>query len=187
MKKPSRIRTEVVQLPKLHPELPSLPEAFASTDYDGWPVEVFKRFQLQQYQKTQAERIEVLKQINEIQRQCMTLARNESDWRHFGQEDRIRQKRLDLQELELDQQLEDRRYEREKKLFERANPAKVSEPPKRRDLVEQITAEVEQAILTQTGVKEVFRRARERSPHLTAWLNDWEAKVEWDMRERKWF
>ena len=167
--------------------LPTLPEAFANTDYDGWLMEAVKRFQLQRYQKTQSERIEVLKQINEIQTQCLALMRNESNWQHFGQEDRIRQKRLDLQEMELDQRLEDQRYERERALKERANPTKAAEPAKRRGLLEDIASELEKAISTQANVTEVFRKAREANPGLTDWLDDLESKIAWDLRERKWF
>ncbi len=170
----------------LRPELPSVPDAFIRAEYEGWPVEVFKRFQLKQYQRTQAERLEVLKQINEIHGQCLALARNEANWRHLEQEDRLRQKRLDVEEMELEQRMEDLVYERERKRQERISPATPATSSKRRDPVEHITAQLEEAIRTEAGIKEAFAHARKKYPHLETWLSEWEAKVSWDLRERKW-
>jgi len=171
----------------LRPELPTVPDAFRRTDYEGVIEEIIKGIQLRRYQKTQRERIGVLKQINEIQKECLALARNEADWQHFHQEDRLRQKRLDVQEMELDARMEDLLYERQRKIFERGIPPLPQAPPKPRDMVEEITEQLEQAIRTEAGVKEVFGRARERDPKLKGWLDEWEARVTWELRERKWF
>jgi hypothetical protein len=167
-------------------ELPTVPEAFRRSEYEGWLEEAVKTFQLKRYQKTQAERLAVLRQINQIQNECLALARNEANWQHFRQEDRLRQKRLDLDELELDQRMEDVRYERERKVRERARAAAAPPSPKRRSLVEEITSQVEDAIRAEVEIKEVFDRARKEHPHLASWLNEWEAKVSWDLKERKW-
>ena len=129
----------------------------------------------------------MLRQINQLQGECLALARNEADWRHFQQEDRLRQKALDLREMELDQRMEDLLYERERKIRERSRAGDAPPPPKRRDLVEDITAGLEQAIRTEAGVKEVFAKVRKTHPHLEEWLSEWEAKVAWDLKERKWF
>ena len=129
----------------------------------------------------------MLRQINQIQGQCLALARNEADWRHFQQEDRLRKMRLDLDEMELDQRMEDLLYERQRKLQERSSPVEPPAPPKHRDPVEEITAQLEQAIRTQAGVKGVFAKARRAHPHLEEWLNECEARLSWDLKERKWF
>jgi len=180
----SRVDSDLMPL---QADLPTVPDAFRRTDYEGWLEEGIKRFQLKRYQRTQAERLAVLRQINQIQSECVALARNEADWRHFRQEDRLRQKRLDLQEMEIDHRMEDLLFEREKKLRERNAPIEPSAPPKRRDPVEEITAQLEEAIRTQAGVKELFTKARKANPHLEEWFNEWEAKVSWDLKERKWF
>jgi hypothetical protein len=171
-------------------DLPTVPEAFRRVDYEGWPAEIVKSFQLKRYQKTQAQRIAVLKQINQIQGECLALARNETNWRHFGQEDRIRQKRLDLEEMELDLRLEDRLYEQEQKRRERAESAsKAQSPafPKKPSLVEEITTKLDEALRTKVAVKTVFDAARREHPGLTTWLDDWEQELAWDLKERKWF
>jgi len=178
------LNAELVPLPA---DLPTVPEAFRRTDYEGWLEETIKRFQLKRYQRTQAERLAVLKQINQIQTECLALARNEADWRHFQQEDRLRQKRLDLQEMEIDQRMEDLLYEREGKLRERTKTAVPAPPLKPRDPVEEIAAQLEQAIRTEAGMKEVFDKAKQKHPHLKSWLDEWEARLSWDLRERKWF
>jgi hypothetical protein len=154
-----------------HPDLPTVPEAFRRTDYEGWLEEAIKRIQLKRYQRTQAERIAVLEQINELQGQCLALRRNEANWRHFQQEDRLRKKRLDIEELELDQRMEDFLYARQNKLFARANG--TAEYPKHRDPVAEITAQVENAIRTEVGLRDVFSQARKRYPHLEDWLREW--------------
>jgi len=100
----SRLQNDIVQ-PSA--KLPSIPEAFQQSDYDGWLVEKIKRLQLKSYQRTQAERLSVLKQIDQIQKQCLAIARNEKDWQHFAQEDRVRAKRLNLDEMKLDLEIEE--------------------------------------------------------------------------------
>lgn len=180
----SRIESEIASL---QPDLPTVPDAFRRTDYEGWLEESIKRFQLKRYQRTQAERLAVLKQINAIQGECLTLARNEANWRHLQQEDRLRQKRLDLEEMQLDQKTEDLLYERERKLRERVRDAAPVNSKKKRDPVEDLATELEQAIRTEAGVKDVFAKARREHPHLEEWLKQWEAKIAWDLKERKWF
>jgi len=169
----------------LRPELPTVPDAFMRADYEGWLEKRIKRFQLKCYQKTQAERLEVLRQINQIQTECLTLMRHEADWKHFQQEDRLRQKRLDLEEMNLDQRMEDALYERATRLRERSQPTPAT--PKKSDLVDRITAQLDQALRTEAGIKAVLRRAREEHPELKSPLDEWEARVTWDLRERKWF
>ncbi len=171
----------------LQPDLPTVPDAFRRTEYEGWLEESIKRFQLKRYQRTQSERLAVLKQINQIQAECVALARNEANWCHFRQEDRLRKKRLDVEELELDHRMEDLLYERERQLRERGKSVEPPAPTKARDPVEEITTQLEQAIRTQAGVKELFARVRKTQPHLEQWLNEWEAKLSWDLKERKWF
>lgn len=179
-----RLESKIVSLQQ--PELPTVPDAFRRTDYEGFLEEYVKRFQLRCYQRTQAERITVLKQINELQSQCLALAHNEANWRHFRQEDRIRQKRLDLTEMELDQRIEDLQYQRGVRLSEQQR-AESGMPSKATDMVEKITHELEQAIRTEAGVKQVFEKARKQHPSLREWLDEWEEKVSWDLRERPWF
>jgi len=132
-KKPTHVRSEVVHLPKLHGDLPSLPAAFSSTEYDGWLAERIKRFQLQTYQRTQAERLAVLRQINELQTQCLAIAQNEANWQHFAQEDRLHQKRLDIQEIELDMRLEELLEQRQTRALEKMMPKAPPKPPPPRD------------------------------------------------------
>lgn len=174
-----------VDLVPVQAELPTVPDAFRRTDYEGCLIEAHKRWQLKRYQRTQAERVAVLKQINQLQTECLALARNEANWRHFQQEDRLRQKRLDLEELELDQRMDDLLYEREMKLRGRSRSVPAPEP-KRLNLADQIAAQLEEAIRTEAAVKESFVKARKLHPHLDEWLSEWEAKVSWDLRERKW-
>jgi hypothetical protein len=167
--------------------LPALPEAFRQFDYDGWLPEFIKRFQLEGYRKTQAKRQAVLRQINEIQRECLAIHRNEREWQHLAQEDRIRQKRLDLDEIELDYRVEDLLYERQKKIQERQRAAAPASLPRARDLVEEITEKLQDAVRTEAAVKKVFDQARQQYPNLKVWLDDWEQKLGWDLKERKWF
>src|SRR5712691_3696021 len=108
-KKLSRLDPDTIE-PRV--ELPTVPEAFQRFDYEGLLPEAIKRLQLKAYQRTQAERLSVLRQINAIQAECLALARNESNWRHLGQEDRLRQKRLDIEELELDIRMDELRERR---------------------------------------------------------------------------
>lgn len=132
----------------------------------------------------------MLRQFNALQRECIALARNEADWRHFEQEDRLRAKRLDLEEMELEERVEDFLYRRAKKLADRkaeATPPKRPDPVKPPDPVEKLTAELEQALRMQAGLQQVFDRAREQYPHLEEWINEWEERLAWDFKERQWF
>jgi hypothetical protein len=88
--------------------------------------------------------------------------------------------------MELDQRMEDFLYERERKIQERSTPRQSPPASKPRDPVEEITSELNQAIRTQAGVKELFARVRKEQPHLDEWLKEWEAKILWDLMERKW-
>lgn len=181
----SRIDAEI---PSLHPGLPTAPEAFMRTEYEGWLEEKVKRFQLRSYQRTQAERIAVLQHINRLQTECIALARNQANWRHLEQEDRIRQKRLDLEELELSHRMADVLQKREDQRVDRAKASAPPPPaPKPVDPVEEIMRSLERAIRMEASVGEVFAKARKEHPHLSEWLDEWEARVRWDLRERKWY
>jgi hypothetical protein len=177
-KKPIRTRTEVVHLPKLHADLPTLPEAFSSTEYDGWLVERIKRFQLKTYQKTQTERIAVLRQINELQTQCLAINRNENDWKHFAQEDRLRQKRLDIQEIELDMQLEELR---ERRIKSRA-PVIVHKP-ELRDPMREALLRLRNKLRTGIEARSECDRLKQEYPAYAAEIEREFRKMMADMRE----
>lgn len=66
-------------LKPMRAELPTVPEAFRRSEYEGWLPERIKQFQLRSYQRTQAERIIVIQQINQLQSQCLTLMHNEAN------------------------------------------------------------------------------------------------------------
>jgi hypothetical protein len=179
-KKPARVRSEVVQLPKLRPDLPTLPAAFSSTEYDGWLAERIKRFQLQTYQRTQAERVAVLKQINELQHQCLAIARNESDWQYFAQEDRLRQKRLDIQEIELDMRMEELREQRMK-----ARAPVVLHKPERQDPIREALNRLRNKLRTGVEARSECDRLKREYPEYASEIEREFGKMLSDLREEE--
>ena len=147
----SRLNPEVLPA---QAELPTVPEAFRRSDYEGWLEERVKRFQLKTYQKTQAERIKVLRQINELQKECLAIARNEQEWQRFAQQERIRQKRLDLEEMQVDDQLENVISQRTQREFDRQNIRQPASRAKRNDLAEEFRERLRRALeLHQVGTE----------------------------------
>jgi len=160
-------------------EVPIIPRAFRRSDYDGLLLEKIKRLQLQSFQKTQEERLEVLRQINELQSQCMVLSRNEADRRHFGQEDRLRKKRLDVDEMELDIKLEElverRRRTYEKPVREASRP---SDPT--RDAIERLRHKLR----TGAEARSECDQVKEEFPEQTEEIEREFRKILADLRER---
>jgi len=168
-KKLIRIDPQAVQT---RGSLPGLPPALNNTDYEGWIPEWIKQKQIAAYRKTQAERLAVLTLINQIQGQCMALARNENDWRHFGQEDRLRQKRLDVEELELDMKMEELQ-ERRRRAKE---PVVIPKPPERPDPIREALNRLRSKI--RTGVE-----ARSECDHLKREFPEYALDIEREFRK----
>ena len=108
------VNAEIGRLKQRYPELPSPPTAFYSNEYEGWFREAKKRFELQSYGRTQEERVKTLKQINELQSQCLAILKNEGDLTRFRQEERQRQMRLSIEDTELEIKAEEARQKLEK-------------------------------------------------------------------------
>jgi hypothetical protein len=167
-------------------DLPTVPEAFRRSEYEGWLGERVKRFQLKTYQKTQGERIKVLRQINELQKECLAIARNENDWQHFAQHERIRQKRLDLEEMQVDDQLESMMCDRaERALNGQKNPP--ASRSKRNDLAEEFRDRLRRALeLHRVGTegRDEIERLKTEHPELADELEQTFLTILSDMRER---
>jgi len=172
-KKLVRIPAEV-----LPAELPKVPEAFRRADYDGFLEEAVKRFQLKAYEKTQAQRHAVLRQINQIQSECLALVRNEADWRHFKQEDRIRQKGLDIQELELSMRMEELQESRIRSK-ESVNP----KPLEARDPIQQALIRLRRKLRSGVEARSECDRLKEEYPDHAEHIEREFRKMIWDLRE----
>jgi hypothetical protein len=159
-------------------ELPTVPDAFRRSDYEGLIPETIKRIQLKAYQRTQAERLAVLKQINAIQGECLALARNENEWHHFDQVDRLRQKRLDIEEIELDIRMEE--------LQERRNGVKEKvrrEPPPRRDPIQEALDRLRLRLRAGVEARSECERLKEEYPDSASEIEREFLKLIWDLRE----
>ena len=166
------------ELVPVQSELPTVPEAFRRSDYEGLIPETIKRIQLKAYQRTQAERLAVLRQINSIQRECLALAQNECDWRHFEQGDRLRQKRLNIEEIELDMRMEE--------LQERRKGAKEEvrrDLPPRRDPLQEALDRLRFKLRAGVEARSECERLKEEYPESANEIEKEFRKMIWDLRE----
>lgn len=173
-KKPRALTPEVVQ-PEVH--MPTVPAAFQQTEYEGWIAEKIKQWQLREFQKTQSERIGVLKQIRETQAQCLAIAENESNWLTFAQRERMKQKRLDIEEIELDMRLEDLRNQG-RKLPEPVNHK--SEPP---DPMQEALDRLRWRLRAGVEARSEYERLKTEFPDQAEHIERQFQKMMWDLRE----
>ena len=159
-------------------DLPTVPDAFRRSDYEGLIPETIKRWQLKAYQRTQAERLAVLKQINAIQGECLALARNENEWRHFDQVDRLHQKRLDIEEMELDIRMDELQEKR------RGSTEKIKrEPPPRRDPIQEALDRLRLKLRAGVEARSECERLKEEFPESASEIEREFLKMIWDLRE----
>jgi hypothetical protein len=130
------VGAEIVNMTKRYPELP----AFHDNGYSGWFNEAIKVFTMQAYNRTQDERIAVAKRIAELNDLYLRILRQQGERITFEKEQRIRGKRMDVEETELDYRMEDLQYEREKLRAERSKPPAPAPPPgaERRDPAQEL-------------------------------------------------
>lgn len=120
-----------------HPTgMPEIPAALAATGYEGWFSEAVKRLQLQSYQRTQAERLAGLRQIRELQVAFLDIAKGKADWQKLPQEDKLRQMRLDIEEIELE--IKKAELYEKRAALEKRKDAKAAPPPRRRSVQERV-------------------------------------------------
>lgn len=179
------VQAEIVSLTRRYPELPG----FQRNGYEGWFAEAKKQFQMQSYNRSQDERIAVLKRIAElndlylrIDQQQLTYARQQEQKLTYEQEQRLRGKRLNVDELKVDQEMEELVYEGERKRGERTKVVVAAKVP--RDPVEEELTKIRRTLRTVAGVEAEGEQLAKDYPEHAPYIRQQCRKIIADLMER---
>jgi hypothetical protein len=153
-----------------------VPDAFQRTDYKGFLEEVVRASNSGSIsaRRPASHRAQAIRHQGE----CLALAKNEANWRHFG-EDRVRQKQLDIQNWSRDALEVDLRT-RGPGWHGRRRRCRRQEAPRWWPGHQKLGGH------HHPGRRRRFLRRCAKATRLEKWLSELE-KVMWDLKERKWF